>query len=130
MIQEFGEKRFFRTPGKYGFFIVDWDFMKNFRLSTTGNYTGTMLVPYYGTETDPDMGELRVSDPFFDLGMKLHHNIKLNGATLQWFVGIKNIFNAYQSDFDKGIDRDPAYIYGPVSPRTVYFGIKIGNVLN
>ena len=34
------------------------------------------------------------------------------------------------NDFDSGIDRDPAYIYGPTSPRTIYFGIKIGNMLD
>jgi outer membrane receptor for ferrienterochelin and colicins len=87
-----------------------------------------MLVPYFGTETDPETGELRESDPFFDLGIKLHYNMKLNGATLQWFTGVKNVFDAY-SDFDSGIDRDPAYIYGPGSPRSIYFGIKIGNML-
>ena len=129
-LQEFDEKRFFRTPDNYGYFTMDWDLIKNFRLSTTGNYTGTMLVPYFGTQTDPDVGELRESDPFFDLGIKLFYNMKLNGVTLQWFGGVKNILNAYQSDFDSGIDRDPAYMYGPNSPRAIYFGIKMGNLLN
>jgi len=128
--QEFNEKQFFRTPGNYGFFTVDWNSRQNLGLSITGNYTGKMLVPYFGTETDPDEGELRESDSFFDLGIKMLYNIKFNGATLQWFAGIKNIFNAYQSDFDSGINRDPSYIYGPVSPRAVYLGVKIGNMLN
>jgi outer membrane receptor for ferrienterochelin and colicins len=128
--QEFDEKQFFRTPGNYGFFTVDWNSRQNLGLSITGNYTGKMLVPYFGTETDPDEGELRKSDSFYDLGIKLLYNIKINGATLQWFAGIKNIFNAYQSDFDKGINRDPSYIYGPVSPRAVYLGVKIGNMLS
>ncbi len=39
----------------------------------------------------------------------------------------KNIFNSYQSDFDMGINRDPGYIYGPGSPRTIYFGLKLGS---
>ncbi len=125
--QEFDEKRFFRTPNQYGFFAIDWDFYKKFCLSATGNYTGSMLVPYFGTE-NPD-GELRKSESFFDLGTKLSYKVKLNGASVEFSGGIKNIFNAYQSDFDKGIDRDPAYMYGPVSPRTIYFGIKIGNLL-
>jgi len=42
---------------------------------------------------------------------------------------MKNIFNSYQSDFDSGINRDPSYIYGPVSPRTIYLGIRFGNML-
>ncbi len=39
------------------------------------------------------------------------------------------INNYYQRDFDTGIDRDPGYIYGPMRPRTIYFGLKIGNLL-
>jgi outer membrane receptor for ferrienterochelin and colicins len=109
---------------------MDWDFVQDFCLSVTGTYTGKMLVPYFGPDTNPETGELRESDSFFDLGTKIHHNVKLNGATVQFFTGIKNIFNSYQSDFDSGINRDPAYIYGPISPRTIYFGIKIGNKID
>lgn len=76
---------------------------------------------------DPDKGELRSSENFFDLGSKISKNIQLNGTTLQIYLGIKNVFNSYQSDFDTGINRDPGYIYGPVAPRTIYFGIRIGN---
>lgn len=125
--QEFNEKRFFRTPNHYGYFALDWDFTRNSCLSATGDYTSSMLVPYFGPETNPETGELRKSEKFFDLGIKLSHTFQLNGASLQCFGGVKNIFNSWQSDFDKGIDRDPSYIYGPVSPRTVYIGFKIGN---
>ncbi len=129
-VQEFDEKRFFRTPDNYGFFTLDYNPIKDFTASATGTYTGEMLVPYFGTTlSNPEIGELRVSEAFLDLGFKAQYNIKLNGAKLQIFAGIKNIFNSYQKDFDIGIDRDPAYIYGPISPRTVYFGIKIGNML-
>ncbi|MFW5701022.1 MAG: TonB-dependent receptor plug domain-containing protein, partial [Cyclobacteriaceae bacterium] len=128
--QEFDEKRFPRTPNHYGFFAVDWDFYKNFCLSTTGNYTGNMLVPYFGPGTDPDNGELRKSGNFFDSGVKLKYNIELKGVTIQCFGGLKNIFNSYQKDFDSGPDRDPAYMYGPVAPRTLYLGVKFGNLLD
>ncbi|MCD7972648.1 MAG: TonB-dependent receptor [Candidatus Azobacteroides sp.] len=129
--ENFDEKKFFRTPNTYGFFTLDWDFLPDFCLTATGNYTGRMLVPYFGTELAPDSdGELRRSDTFFDAGARIHYNMKLSGGvTVQWFTGIKNIFNSYQKDFDKGIDRDPSYIYGPSSPRTVFFGFKIGNLL-
>ena len=88
-----------------------------------------MLVPNFGPDTDPETGELRKSNPFYDLGSKISHTIKLNGSSLQWFAGIKNIFNSYQSDFDSGINRDPSYVYGPMSPRTIYFGVRLGNML-
>ncbi len=89
-----------------------------------------MLVPYFGLEIpNPDDGELIESDSFYELGFKARYNIILNGATLQFSAGMKNIFNSYQDDFDSGIDRDPGYIYGPINPRTVYIGLKIGNFL-
>ena len=89
-----------------------------------------MLVPYFGLQIgNPDEGELRTSQSFFDLGFKIRYNIILNGASLQLYTGIKNVFNSYQNDFDSGIDRDPGYVYGPMNPRTVYFGLKFGNFL-
>jgi len=128
--QEFDEKSFLRTPRDYGYATIDWQASKKLGVSATGDYTGKMLVPYFGSGIDkPDEGELRTTDIFFDLGLKVRYNIKLNGATLQLFAGMKNIFNSYQDDFDYGIDRDPGYIYGPINPRTVYFGLKVGNFL-
>lgn len=132
--ETFGEKNFFRTPDTYGFFTVDWEFARNFGVSATGNYTGRMLVPYFGVglpEGDTrDAGELRKSKTFFDAGLKFHYDMKITGGvTVEWFAGMKNIFNSYQKDFDKGIDRDPSYIYGPSLPRTVFLGFKIGNLL-
>ena len=128
--QDFDEKRFFRTPNHYGFVTADWDFHKAWCLSASGTYTGSMLVPYFGpTLANPENGELRESDDFFDLGLKLKYTLDLRSSDIQFYAGIKNIFNAYQNDQDLGIDKDPAYIYGPAQPRTIYLGIKLGNFL-
>lgn len=121
-VHELGETRFFRTPDQYGYFTIDWQPNTKFGIASTGNYTGKMLVPY-------NESVLKTSEPFFELGLKLQYNMRINGAILQIYTGMKNIFNAYQSDFDSGINRDPAYVYGPTTPRTVYFGIKVGNML-
>ena len=128
--QEFGEKKFFRTPDNYGFLTFDYQPTIKLGISTTANYTGKMLVPYFGpTITNPEIGELRTSESFFDWGAKVRYEFELKSATLQIFGGIKNILNSYQNDFDLGVDRDPGYMYGPGLPRTVYFGIKFGNFL-
>jgi outer membrane receptor for ferrienterochelin and colicins len=128
--QEFNEKKFFRTPEDYGYLTLDWQVSKRWGISSTSNYTGKMFVPYFGLQIpNPDDGKLSETETFFDLGLKVRYNIKLNGATLQLFTGAKNIFNSYQSDFDTGVDRDPGYVYGPMNPRTIYFGLKIGNFL-
>jgi len=127
--QEFGEKRFFRTPTDYGFLALDWDITKYLCWSLSGNYTGSMLVPYFGnTINNPEAGELRTSKRFYDIGTKLEFSVPAKFATVVFTGGVKNIFNSYQSDFDSGIDRDPGYMYGPATPRTVYFGVKVGNI--
>jgi outer membrane receptor for ferrienterochelin and colicins len=43
---------------------------------------------------------------------------------MQLHVGVQNVFNAYQKDFDKGAERDSGYIYGPSLPRSVIMGIR------
>ena len=61
-----------------------------------------MLVPYFGAENSE--GELRSSDSFFELGMKLKYTVKINGASVEFSGGIKNMLNSYQDDFDSGIN--------------------------
>ena len=121
--QAFNEKRFFRAPNNYGYFMVDWSLSQKWAVSANGNYTGKMLVPHFPKQ------EVRTSKHFFDLGLKLRHNITLNQTNLQVYTGVKNIFNSYQNDFDRGLNRWPKYIYGPSAPRTVYIGLKFGNLL-
>ncbi len=118
----FNERRFFRTPDQYGFFTLDWDANERICLILNGTYTGEMLVPYLEEE-------LRTSPTFMDMGIKAEYAFNLSGLPFKLFGGVKNMFNAYQDDFDSGMDRDPAYMYGPTAPRTVYFGIKLSNLL-
>jgi outer membrane receptor for ferrienterochelin and colicins len=127
---EFEEKRFFRSPDQYGYFSLNYTPALRLNLSATGNYTGPMLVPYFGPGlANPADGELRTSQSFFDAGLKAAYSFPIAGSIkLEMNAGIKNLLNSYQNDFDSGIDRDPAYIYGPLTPRTLYLGLRIGNL--
>ncbi len=128
--QEFGETKFFRTPNNYGYLSMNFNPVPVFNIAFTGTYTGSMLVPYFGPQlTNPVEGELRESNSFFDAGVKLSYDFRVtDDVKVQLSGGVKNIFNSYQSDFDLGIDRDPSYVYGPLTPRTIYLGLKIGNL--
>lgn len=129
--QEFDETRFFRSPDSYGYASLNFQPSPLLSISATGNYTGPMLVPYFGPRLEnPEAGELRKSKSFFDAGLKISYSIQITDVVkMEWNAGVKNIFNSYQNDFDSGIDRDPAYIYGPTSPRTIYFGFRLGSLL-
>lgn len=117
--------RMFRSPDVYGYFTAVINPVKRLTLSLSGNYTGSMWVQHSeGSGTDVDIA---VKTPcFFDTGIKLAYDIVLyKTVTLQLNAGVQNLFNAYQSDFDKGYDRDSKYIYGPSLPRSYFAGAKI-----
>ena len=115
-VQYWGSKKFLRTPNQYGFFNLDYGLKKGLSLSANANYTGSMSVLYQGIEDKPvDNNGLLDSESFFDLGLKFTYTIKRGGVACQFFGGVKNIFNSFQSDFDSGIARDSAFVYGPLT---------------
>jgi outer membrane receptor for ferrienterochelin and colicins len=51
-----------------------------------------------------------------------------NEITLRVYGGVKNLFNQVQDNFDRGIYRDAAYVYGPGQFGFINVGIKLGNL--
>jgi outer membrane receptor for ferrienterochelin and colicins len=135
---------FVRTPNNYGYLTSNWKPLKGLMLSLTGTYTGSMLVPHLGLDSETDDPgeieaiengdvitgeELTTSDPFFDMGFRVAYTFSLSKKIqLELHTGVKNIFNSIQQDLDIGVYRDPGYIYGPGYARTVYFGLRVGNL--
>jgi outer membrane receptor for ferrienterochelin and colicins len=118
------QKKMFRSPDKYGYLTANYNAVKNFNISISGTYTGSMLVQHFAGYVVEDT-EKKTPD-FYDLNLKLSYDFKLNSsAKLQLNGGVQNIFNSHQNDFDKGEFRDAGYIYGPALPRTYFFGLKV-----
>ncbi len=119
------EKRMFRTPDVYGYLTANWEITHSLRATVTGTATGPMLVQHMeGSGTDVDLAVETQS--FFDASAKLTYTFRLfNRVNLDLSAGVSNIFNSYQSDFDKGPKRDSGYIYGPSLPRCVNLGVSL-----
>ena len=60
----------------------------------------------------------------FDINFTYTHILNKSGLKLKYVIGVKNITNAYQSDFDLFQNRDSNYIYGPSHPRMILFGLS------
>ena len=118
------ERRMFRTPDVYGYFTATTTPLERFDISLTGTYTGPMLVQHMaGSGTAKDVAVR--THGFFDMGMKVAYGIRIyRSVVLELSAGVRNIFNAYQRDFDTGPDRDSGYVYGPSLPRSWYVGAK------
>ncbi len=118
---------FVRTPDLYGYFTSNYNLSDAFKIDFTGTYTGSMIVPrVVGANGSPD---LLNSDAFFDANLRLSYHFDISeDFHLELSGGFRNIFNGYQPEFDSGPERDSDFIYGPATPRSVFFSIKIGNL--
>ena len=100
--QERYSDRILRTPDVYGYFTATFNPTKALSVALNGNYTGQMYVPHLMSEVDGTADLLVKSPDFFELGAKVAYDIDFSGMCLQFNVGVQNIFNSYQKDFDKG----------------------------
>lgn len=117
-------RRMFRTPDLYGYMTATVNPLEQLSVSLSGTYTGSMLVEHHAGFIPEDRTEK--TPGFFDMNMKISYDFRLYKVIgLQLFAGAQNIFNSYQSDFDKGPERDSGYIYGPGMPRSFYLGLKL-----
>ena len=117
------ERRMLRTPDHYAYFTATADITKQFKASLFGNYTGQMLVQHNAGYIAEDRNEITPS--FWDMGAQLAYKFHLtNSINLELSGGVKNIFDSFQNDIDRGANRDSVYIFGPMMPRTYFLGLK------
>ena len=118
------QRRMFRTPDHYGYFLCNIEPTKNFHIVTNGKVTGSMLVQHFAGYVPED--EEVITPTFFEWDVKLCYDIPLyKHYTLEINAGVKNILDNFQKDIDKGMDRDAGYVYGPATPRTFFAGVNL-----
>jgi outer membrane receptor for ferrienterochelin and colicins len=120
-------KEFLRTPDDYGFANLSWTPTPYWNINGNYVYTGRMKVAHFGGAENFPNDELVISPRFSEFNMRISYTIplKIFESALECYGGVKNIFNAYQEDFDIGKFRDSNYVYGPAMPRSLFVGIKI-----
>ena len=118
------QRRMFRTPEHYGYFLCNIEPVKHFHIVTNGKVTGNMLVQHFAGYVPED--EEVTTPTFFEWDLKLCYDIPLyKHYTLEINAGVKNLLDQFQTDLDKGMDRDAGFIYGPATPRTYFVGINL-----
>jgi len=120
------ERKILRTPNNYGYLSLTANPTKKLTLSATGTYTGSMLAPHFAGYIAAD--RIETTPRFFDLNLKAAQDFALKSLNMQLSAGVKNIFNSYQNDIDKGALRDAGYVYGPSAPRSFFVSLKFSNV--
>ena len=120
-------KDFLRTPNQYGFAMLSFMPNKKFNANLNYVYTGPMKLAHFGGAPNQLSDELIISKSFNEFSVKAGYTFpsKILSSSLELYGGVKNIFNAYQDDFDIGKNRDSNYVYGPGLPRVFFIGMKI-----
>ncbi|MBK5719493.1 TonB-dependent receptor [Dysgonomonas sp. Marseille-P4677] len=122
-------KKMLRSPDTYGFFSATASPKKQYSVSLSGVYTGSMLAPHFAGAEGVLKDETVKTKSFFDTTLKLSYFFNLNTKNmLEINAGVQNMFNQIQKDYDRGPNRDSEYIYGPSLPRTFFVGLKITSI--
>lgn len=120
---DFNSRKIFRTPNVYGFVRADFMIGHAFDFYAEYSYTGKMRVPHYAGYIAEDI--LEESEAFGVFNITATKKFRLTDkASISAVLSVKNIFNTFQKDLDKGLYRDAGYVYGPRVPRTFTFGFK------
>ena len=84
-----------------------------------------MTLLHVGGAPEQVNDDFKVSKPFNTIDIKTTYiqNIEKIEVDLEYSIGVKNITNDYQNDFDTLKNRDSNYVYGPRFPRTFYFSL-------
>jgi outer membrane receptor for ferrienterochelin and colicins len=119
---------FARTPNAFGYLYGWAELTDKINVSLDAVYTGSMYVPHFAGAENFSRDSIILSRPFLEINTALNFKLKplKNGIDWTLSLGVRNLLNAYQRDFDIGKNRDSNYIYGPASPRTIFIALRLG----
>ena len=123
-------KEFLRSPDYYGYATLSYN--PNSKMSFAANlvHTGAMNLLHLAGAPGQLNDEFLVSPVFNTIGFKSTYiqSFKSSGIKMEYSIGIKNLTNDYQQEFDSLKNRDSNFIYGPSLPRTIYFGLVLKSI--
>ncbi len=109
-----------RTPQAYGFLSLMWTPDARHDVAVTGVFTGPMWTP------NERLVELVRTPAFMELNFRAARRFRFStDLNLELALGVQNVFNSFQSDFETGPERDAGYVYGPTRPRSFFGGLKL-----
>ena len=121
-----GIKDFIRTPNQYGVATLSITPHERWNANINSVYTGPMIVPHSAGPPNQLGDQYFMSTAVSDVNFKLAYNFRIEqiSSNLEVYGGVKNVFNAYQNNFDIGKNRDSNFVFGPALPRSVFLGVK------
>jgi len=128
ILSDFNTRNFLRTPDIFGYLRTSYQILPELTGFISMKYSGSMYVPHEIPDetSDEPILLLTESPSFTEFDLALTYKMNLFGNVNNVLtLGIKNLTDTFQKDLDFGVSRDPAYVYGPIQPRTIYFSADL-----
>ena len=121
---------FLRSPDYYGYTTISYNPSPKLSFAANLVHTGAMSLIHLAGAPGQLEDEFIVSPVFNAIGIKSTYIqfIKKSGIKIEYSVGVKNLTNDFQQEFDSSKNRDSNFIYGPSLPRTIYFGLTLKSI--
>lgn len=117
-----------RTPNHYGFASLNYKPDGYWSLVASGVWTGPMYVAHT-IDAESEYTVIKRTPSFLDITLKISRKWALkNEHYVETWVGCYNLLNQFQKDLDRGASRDANYIYGPLRPQSLFFGLRFGKM--
>ena len=125
-----GVYKFLRTPNNYGYATINYTLSDSYNFAANLVHTGKMHLVHMAGAPEQSEDEYLTSEVFNAIALKATYIQKLKrvGVKLEYSIGVKNLTNAYQNNFDSLKYRDSNFVYGPRAPRTTYFSLVLKNI--
>ena len=124
------KKEFLRSPDYYGYATISYNPSPKLSFAANLVHTGAMSLIHLAGAPGQLEDEFLESPVFNAIGIKSTyiHILKESEIKIEYSVGIKNLTNDFQQEFDSSKNRDSNFIYGPSLPRTIYFGLTLKSI--
>ena len=123
-------REFLRSPNQYGYTTLSYDLNDKVDFSANLVHTGVMHLIHFSGSPDQLTDEFFVSPVFnvFSLKSSYSHSVKRGGFEVKYSLGVKNLNNSFQQQFDSFKNRDSNFIFGPNLPRTFFLGVLLRSI--
>lgn len=121
---DFGSRRFFRTPDRYGNASVTVKELLPIDVFVGVRVTGSMLAPHFAGAIAED--RLERTPHFVQVDASVSRQFGAGPMPMAVTLAVRNLTDAYQRDLDQGPLRDSGYVYGPRFPRSVVLSLRVG----
>ena len=124
------KKEFLRSPDYYGYTTISYNLSPKLSFAANLVHTGAMSLIHLAGAPGQLEDEFLESPVFNAIGIKSTYIqiLKESGIKIEYSVGVKNLTNDFQQEFDSSKNRDSNFIYGPSLPRTIYFGLTLKSI--